>query len=118
MPTVLIMDDDESVLLLMRETLESAGYTVYTAENAIKGAEIYTTQKIDLIFTDILMPEKDGVEAVLDIRKMEKPRPTIIAMSGEGAEFLPVIQDLGVKKTLLKPLTRDKILQTLSDLTP
>ncbi len=116
MATILAMDDDESVLLLIKDTLEPLGHTVHTAENALKGSEIYLKKTMDLIFTDILMPEKDGLEAILEIRNMAEPHPTIIAMSGEGAEFLPAVQDLGVEKTLLKPLTREIILQALSGL--
>ena len=116
MAKILVMDDDENILLLFRETLAHLGHTLYYAQNGIEGSEIIRHEDFDVIFVDILMPDKDGVEVILEMRESVHPGPPIVAMSGTGAEFLPIVKDLGVTSTLLKPLTRERILAALLDL--
>ncbi|MGA1197986.1 MAG: response regulator [Candidatus Latescibacterota bacterium] len=115
MANILVMDDDGDILELFKYTLEPLGHTLFTETNADLGAKIYLNEKLDIIFTDLLIPQKDGIEALLEISHLANP-PKIVTMSGEGSEYLDVTKDLGAEITLTKPLTRDMILTTLDTL--
>jgi two-component system, chemotaxis family, chemotaxis protein CheY len=106
MATILIIDDDKQVRDLLRQVLEEEGYTVITSHNGEDGIARYRSQPADLIVLDILMPDKEGLETILDLRR-EFPQVKIIAMSG-GSEraklnLLDLAQRLGAQCTLHKP---------------
>lgn len=106
MATILIIDDDRQVCDLLKQVLEEEGYTVITATNGREGIERYRAQPADVIVLDILMPEKEGLETILDLRR-EFPQVKIIAMSG-GSErarlnLLDMAKRLGAQYTLHKP---------------
>ena len=115
MATILVVDDDRQVCALLKEVLEEQGYTVESAVNGIEGISRYRNLPADLIIIDILMPEKEGLETILDLRR-EFPRVKIIAMSG-GSEraklnLLDLARRLGAQYTVNKPFQ----LQTITDL--
>jgi two-component system, chemotaxis family, chemotaxis protein CheY len=106
MATILIIDDDKQVRDLLRQVLEEEGYTVITSHNGEDGLTRYRNQPADLIVLDILMPDKEGLETILDLRR-EFPQVKIIAMSG-GSEraklnLLDLAKRLGAQCTLHKP---------------
>lgn len=112
------MEDDESIRLALRKGLSLAGHDVYEAGNGAEGARIYRdTPPPDLIITDILMPDQDGVEALLDLRN-NHPDVKIIVISGNAQEFLPIAQDLGAHRTFAKPFQQNEILEAVNDLLP
>ena len=115
MGRILIMEDDESIRLALRKTLLRAGHEVCEAANGAEGAVLYRKDPPDLIITDILMPDKDGVEALLDLRHT-LPDVKIIVISGNAQEFLPIAQDLGAHKTFAKPFQQAEILEAVADL--
>lgn len=115
MATILVIDDDQQVCALLKQVLEEQGYTVESALNGIEGISRFRSCPADLIILDILMPEKEGLETILDLRR-EFPRVKIIAMSG-GSEraklnLLDLARRLGAQYTLNKPFQ----LQTITDL--
>lgn len=115
MATILVIDDDQQVCALLKQVLEEQGYTVESALNGIEGISRFRNCPADLIILDILMPEKEGLETILDLRR-EFPRVKIIAMSG-GSEraklnLLDLARRLGAQYTLNKPFQ----LQTITDL--
>ncbi len=115
MATILVVDDDRQVCALLKQVLEEEGYTVESALNGIEGIRGYRSHPADLIILDILMPEKEGLETILDLRR-EFPKVKIIAMSG-GSEraklnLLDLARRLGAQYTLNKPFQ----LQTITDL--
>ena len=87
------------------------------AANGAEGAEIYRSSPPDLIITDILMPDQDGVEALLDLRQ-SLPGVKTIVISGNAQEFLPIAKDLGAHRTFAKPFQQSEILEAVSDLLP
>ena len=115
MGRILIMEDDESIRLALRKTLLRAGHEVREAANGAEGALIYRKDPPDLIITDILMPDQDGVETLLDLRQT-LPDVKIIVISGNAQEFLPIARDLGAHKTFAKPFQQAEILEAVSDL--
>ena len=83
MARILIIDDDVQILSMLRQTLEREGYEVVEASDGEQGEKLFREKPTDLIITDLIMPEKEGVETIKEIRS-EFPETKIIAMSGGG----------------------------------
>jgi CheY-like chemotaxis protein len=97
-PLVLVVDDDEALLEIVRITLSSEGFRVGTARNGVEGLKAYDAAKPDLVITDLVMPEAEGIETILALRRRD-PQVRIIAMSGGSsvgpAGFLRIAQGAG-----------------------
>jgi PAS domain S-box-containing protein len=110
---ILLIDDDDQLRYMLRQQLESAGYEVEEARDGQEGVERYRDAPTDLIVTDLIMPEKEGLETIIELRR-EFPEVKIIAMSGglkqTTQDFLPVAQKLGAQRVLRKPFARDELL--------
>ena len=115
MATILIIDDDPQVCDLLEQVLEKEGHIAHTALNGEEGISLYRQYLPDLILLDILMPEKEGLETILDLRR-EFPNVMVIAMSAasEGAkiDLLELAQRLGAQYRMTKPFQ----LKTVIDL--
>ena len=114
MACILVIDDNDELRVTLREILEGAGYEVREASNGREGFACCQAHAIDLVVTDLLMPEQEGLETIQQLRTME-PIPKIIAMSGGGQtgqmDFLHVATMFGADRTLQKPV-RARDLQT------
>lgn len=116
MSTVLIIDDDAQFNLMLKSALEIKGYEVETAANGKEGKTLYQNKKYDVIITDIIMPDLDGYEVILDLRRMGMSDRTI-AVSGGGRtaadDYLVTAQHFDVAATFNKPIDlqalRDKV---------
>ena len=115
MARILIMDDDETVRLALRTLLQKKGHNVIEAMNAVEGAKTYTQEPLDLVITDILMPERDGVEALLELRT-HQPQIKTIVISGDAPEFLPIVEDLGADRAIAKPFKNQEVLDAVNEL--
>lgn len=106
MARILIIEDDDHARAALRRTLERAGYTVLEAANGREGLQRYRLEPAEIVITDILMPEQDGLETIMALRK-ESPEVKIIAISGGGEtgrmDFLHVAEHLGSQYTFRKP---------------
>ena len=106
---------------MLRQMLERAGYDVVEAASGREGLQQYQATAIDLIITDILMPDQDGLETILELRRLA-PEAKIIAISGGGQsgllDLLPVAAKLGAQWTLWKPLRRLELLAAIRQLVP
>lgn len=114
MPSVLIVDDDDQIRRLMRATMEQAGYHVSEGRNGREGLLRYRTTPADVVVMDILMPEKDGLESIIELRQ-EFPDAKVIAITGGSAkmnvpDFLDVAKVLGANRTLHKPFSMAEFL--------
>lgn len=109
---VLLIDDDAVLLDLMAHAFAAAGYTTHTAENGRKGLLMLDAVKPDLVVTDIVMPEMEGIGAILQIRRRPRP-PMIIAISGAGPggrrDYLSWARHLGADEVLSKPFRMSQI---------
>ena len=107
MSRILVIEDDIQVRRMLRITLEKAGFGVDVAENGRKGLESLVEHSVDLVVTDLVMPEKEGIETIIDIRR-EFPGLRIIAISGGGRRdfkgYLEQADRLGACRTFAKPL--------------
>jgi DNA-binding response OmpR family regulator len=118
-PSVLVIDDDVQLRGFLREVLDQAGYQVFEAGNGNEGSAMYARHRPDLVLTDIVMPEKEGMELIMELRR-DHPTLPIIAMSGGNAGFsgsyLTVAGKLGANATLAKPFTASHLLAAIEQL--
>lgn len=116
---ILIIDDDETMRLLLREILEKEGYEVSDAPNGAVGIIAHEKNPADLIITDMFMPEKEGISTIMDLN-LNSPQTKIIAISGGGrdpnVDFLELARNLGAQHTLKKPFDKEELLGAVRDL--
>jgi CheY-like chemotaxis protein len=119
MARLLLIDDDPALLSLLRRTLERAGYEVVTAPNGREGLQRLTTGPFDLLITDIVMPEMEGLELILKLRQTH-PALRIIAISGGGqlrpASYLNLARLSGAMTVLAKPFELEELLTAVQKL--
>ena len=111
--TVLLIDDDQALLELMAQAFRQAGYVTQTASNGRMGLRMLDSCRPDLVVTDIVMPEMEGIGAILQIKRRPKP-PLIIAISGAGPggrrDYLSWARHLGADEVLAKPFRSSQLL--------
>lgn len=116
MKHILVIDDDAAIRDLLEYLLTRHGYRVTLAENGVQGEEQVAMEKPDLVITDMMMPEEDGMELLMHMRK-QRPTLPIIAISGGMRDYaynpLPVAQKLGASFTFLKPLDVNEVLRAV-----
>ena len=124
MARILIIDDESQIRSMLRLMLERVGHEIAEAPDGVEGIRKYRENPADLIITDLIMPNKDGIGMIIDLKK-EFPKVKIIAMSGGGVNrpegYLDGAKKLGATRTLTKPIDRDEMLkavkETLNDTT-
>ena len=114
MATILIIDDEEPIRALLRTALEAAGHEVTGAANGRIGLALYRHRPADLVITDIVMPELNGLDMLLELTR-EFIHAKVIAISGAGGEqnVLDVAKLLGARQTFQKPLSMSKLLDAV-----
>ena len=115
---ILVVDDNADLLDLLQKVINRAGHTVCTAGDGQQALVLAEGQEFDLVITDLIMPDVEGVEMIMRFKK-QHPRTRIIAMSGGGARvsarsYLGIAQGLGVVRTLVKPFSNDELLQNVN----
>ncbi len=118
MARILVIDDDEQFRFMLRRILEHAGYEVAEAGNGEDGQRIYRDRPSDLVIVDLIMPEKEGLETIMELRH-DFPHIKIIAISGGGRigpeGYLEVAKNVGAVRALAKPVERQELLAALQD---
>ncbi len=120
MPKILIVEDDPQIRSMLDESLKLEGFETAVAENGLDALEQYGSVAPDLIITDILMPEKEGLGLITELRK-QTPDIKIIAISGGAPSISPgcnleLAQMFGAHKTFQKPLDIDALIETIREL--
>jgi CheY-like chemotaxis protein len=109
---ILVVDDAPAVRQFLADLLEAEGYTVFEAPNVKEALTRCRQTAIDLVVTDILMPEQEGLETIRALRN-EWPAIPIIAISGSGVHYLHVAKTLGAAAVFSKPIVPDLILREI-----
>ena len=116
---VLIVDDSLSVRVMLREILEMNGYDVLEASNGEEGMRTFKQHPIDLVITDIVMPDKEGLDVVRELKQIST-HVKIIAISGGGLvspeNYLRLAKAFGAHETFIKPFHPDAILKSVQQL--
>lgn len=113
MAKVLIIDDDEQINFLLRETFELEGYQVDTASDGLVASALYKKNNYDVIITDIIMPKQDGFEVILELHRLGLTSKTIVISGGgrtNAEDYLMTAEHFDVAGTFAKPLDRKMIL--------
>ena len=114
MAKIMLVDDAAFMRMMLKNTLSQAGYTdLLEAEDGVKAVEAYTAEKPDLVFMDITMPNKDGLETLKEIKAMD-PGATIVMCSAMGQETM-VMDSIksGAKDFIVKPFKPERVLSTV-----
>lgn len=115
MKKILIIDDNPIVLQALAQVLEAEGFQIVTAPDGQRGISLYEAEKPDLVITDIIMPEKEGIETIRTLLS-HNPNAKVIAISGGGrlrnTDFLQMARRLGACETLAKPFDPDELVET------
>jgi DNA-binding response OmpR family regulator len=116
---VLIIEDDDVIRFTLTNALKKKGYICFIAENGNTGLEVYKAQNPHVVITDMLMPDKEGLETISDIRAINKDTK-IIAMSGGGTTqnltFLQMAKKMGANLLLSKPIKPDQLTAAIESL--
>ncbi len=110
MPKILIADDGEFLRVRTARALAIEGFSVIEADNGVKAVELFQTEKPDVVFLDLAMPEKDGLTALKEILAL-KADAKIVMLASLGQETL-VLQAIraGAKDYIVKPFEKERIL--------
>lgn len=115
--TILVIDDHDDLRRTLDEKLTAAGYRVVTVASGHEASQAFAREKPDLVLTDLLMPDQDGLQAVGELRQFKADVP-VIAMAGGGrapAGFYAKLADaLGARTILEKPFSNEQLLTTVA----
>jgi CheY-like chemotaxis protein len=121
MARILLIEDDHTVRAVLRMSLTGIGHTVIEARNGKEGLDLFRRAGADLVITDIIMPEKEGLEVLRELQKKQLPPVKVIAISGGGvsqnaADALRMAKFLGAAKTLTKPFSNEVLIAAINEL--
>jgi DNA-binding response OmpR family regulator len=116
MASILLVEDDDQLRTMLKMVLTGAGYEVSEASNGARVCDMYQQQRFDLVITDLVMPDIEGLEVIMELRRNDQ-NVRIIAMSGGGQvraeEYLGTAQKLGANLTLSKPFGNQEFLEAV-----
>ena len=117
MARILLIDDHELARYTMQVILESAGHDVVQAENGREGVELHAAQSFDLVVTDMIIPDVEGVETIKTLLEQD-PTQRIIAVSGGGGtgrvDHLETASSVGAQRILQKPFSENELLECVT----
>jgi CheY-like chemotaxis protein len=115
---ILIADDEDTLRKVVLMTLEQDGYSAIGARNGKESVALVRQEHIDLAIVDLIMPEKEGLETIVELRRIQ-PAIKIIAISGGGhgdpKDYLRMASQLGAVRTLPKPFSREQLLGAVTE---
>lgn len=118
MKHILVIDDEPPIRLMLRKLLEFEGYEVSEASDGVEAIERYNENPPDLVITDLIMPEKEGLETMAELFKKNR-NLKVIAMSGGGRSqpggYLHTAKLLGAVETFEKPIRKNELIKTIKN---
>src|SRR5262245_42634294 len=119
MAKILVVEDDAQMRLLLRRALEAAGHQVVDAENGAKGLKRFGESHADLVVTDIIMPDKEGIQTIIELKQSD-PQIKVLGISGggrtENLEFLRIAKKSGADRVMAKPFRTADFVKTVAEL--
>lgn len=120
--TVLIVEDDPQIRAMLEESFNQEGFSVASAADGVAALAALAQRPADVVVTDILMPRKEGLTLIKELRAKD-PHVKIIAISGGAAELTPgcnleLATMFGAEAAFAKPLDVDTLIRTIRDLAP
>jgi CheY-like chemotaxis protein len=122
---VLVIDDSDGIRTTLKAMLESAGHNVAVAFDGVDGLRQFWRQSFDLVISDIVMPRKDGLEMIRELRQITNDVPIIVMSGGlqtanrgrqcDIDDLLYVAEDLGATRTISKPFSRSDLLAVVGE---
>ncbi|MBY0465841.1 MAG: response regulator [Burkholderiales bacterium] len=119
MTTILIADDDDNVRYALSKLLRKAGYDVQEAQNGKEAFKLLRKAMPDVLVTDIVMPELDGMGLLNQARQLNPSIPVLVMSGGGnivGLDYLSLAQTMGANATLCKPFDNDEVLSVVANL--
>jgi two-component system response regulator (stage 0 sporulation protein F) len=118
MANILVVDDEKPIRSLLIAMLGKDGHVVHEAENGKQAVELFHQSPVDLVITDLVMPEKNGIDVIMEL-KGEYPNVQIVAISGGGGitgsfDYLPIAKLVGAITVLNKPFTLSDVRAAVS----
>ncbi|HEY3026249.1 MAG TPA: response regulator [Pyrinomonadaceae bacterium] len=114
MANILLVEDDDQLRAMLKLLLTSCGHEVSEASNGTRVCDIYQKERFDLVITDLVMPDTEGLEVIMELRRTDSD-VRIIAMSGGGLgraeEYLKIARKAGAQLTLSKPFGNEEFLE-------
>jgi DNA-binding NtrC family response regulator len=118
MKQILVIDDEQTIRTLLKKMLEREGFDVITASDGKEGMSLFFKTPVDLVITDLIMPEKEGIEIIGEIRK-GYPKIPVIAISGGGRNapdsYLNMARILGASAILQKPVDKETLVTAVKN---
>ena len=119
MARILIIDDEPQVRRMLRQMFERSGYEVVDAPNGKDAIEFHRQHPADLVITDIIMPTKEGIETIIEFKRLFQG-VKVIAISGGGQvgpeAYLDVAEKVGAIRTFCKPIDRKELMETVREI--
>jgi two-component system OmpR family response regulator len=113
--TILIVDDEPNTLELLQLTLTKVGYTVLTAGSGTEALQVSAARHPDLIVLDLMMPDISGLDVIRELKKHYAKPPVIVFTARGRIEDMVAGMEAGAFRYLIKPTSRDKLLETIRD---
>lgn len=117
MGKILLLEDEDLFRTLVKKVLTDEKHDVTALGSAVRAIDLAREKCFDLLITDLIMPDKEGIETIMEFRELA-PATKIIAMSGGGKEspdsYLYFAEKLGAAKTLSKPFSRQELIDTVN----
>ena len=120
MAKILVVDDEQNIRNILRESLTKDQHEVIEASSGLEACEILDSNAVELVITDLVMPGKTGLDLIMEIKE-KIPDLSIIAISGGGGingrfDYLPIAQLIGANNIIKKPFSIAEIKQTVTEL--
>ncbi|MCM8529800.1 MAG: response regulator [Lentisphaeraceae bacterium] len=118
MANILVVDDNEILLEVISESLKQTSHNVILTRSSLNIENILKEQNFDLVLTDIIMPDKEGIEIIIHIKKSH-PQIKIIAMTGkkmgDSLDLLDIAKSIGANATIAKPFSTHDLLDLIDE---
>lgn len=118
---ILLVEDIRLERKKLKRWLEELKCEVIEASDGVEGMDLYRAHRPELVITDIIMPQKDGVQMMIELQR-EHPGVKFFAISGAGAkkpgEYLPLTKGVGAIATFAKPVDKEELLNTVMEFFP